>query len=307
MRRILCFLTRFIRRRRASAQVICEGLFFVSEASRPFRKQFFELWNDHGVDDHGAGGVELRDGFVEYLCDFAKIFRARLCIVAHRLAQDTDARSLQTFWVEKHGVAIRYITNTSGRKRVFRVVAYNDVQELCQIDNGTGHGAERSRNGRPTGINSTAAHKAGRWTHSDDRVPGRGAADRRKTFLSDSYRAEVRCDAGPGTTRGTSRRSLRIVRITSRAEKGAMGITAAELTQGGLCKNDCTSFFEFLNDKGVSIRIVVFQQNRAQRRRHPLGIGLIFNDDRTPVQCSDATCGLEGLIKTIRLFKSRGI
>src|SRR5262249_39762970 len=157
------------------------------------------------------------------------IFRARLCIVAHRLAQDTDARSLQTFWVEKHGVAIRYITNTSGRKRVFRVVAYNDVQELCQIDNGTGHGAERSRNGRPTGINSTAAHRAARWTNPDDRFPGRGAGDRPKPSLPTPYREEFRCAAGPETPRGPPRRSLRIVRITSRAEKGAMGITAAEL------------------------------------------------------------------------------
>src|SRR5215813_10541593 len=235
IRRILCFLTRFIRRRRASAQVICEGLFFVSEASRPFRKQFFELWNDHGVDDHGAGSVELRDGLVEYLCDFAEIFRGRLCGVTHRLAQDTNARSLQTFWVEKHGVTIRYMTHTPGRKRVFRVVAYDNVQELRQIGNGTGHGAERSRNGWPPRVNSTAAHKAGRRTHSDDRVPGRRAADRRKTFLSDPYRTEVRCDAGPGTTGRTSRRSLRIVRVTRRAEKGAMGITAAELTQGRLC------------------------------------------------------------------------
>src|SRR5262245_36694207 len=127
------------------------------------------------------------------------------------------------------------MTDTSGRKRVFRVIAYNDVQELRQIGNGTRHGAERSRNGWPPRVNSTAAHKAGRRTHSDDRVPGRRAADRRKTFLSDSYRTEVRCDARPGTTRGTSGCSLRIVRITSRAEKGAMGITAAELTQSRLC------------------------------------------------------------------------
>src|SRR5262249_20754370 len=118
MRRILCFLTRFIRRRRASAQVICEGLFFVSEASRPFRKQFFELWNDYGVDDHGAGSFELRDGLIEYLCDFTEIFRGRLCVVTHRFAHDTDARSLQTFRVEKHGVAIRYSTDTSGGQRV---------------------------------------------------------------------------------------------------------------------------------------------------------------------------------------------
>src|SRR5262249_34737182 len=147
----------------------------------------------------------------------------------------------------------------------------------------------------------------GRRTHSDDGVPGRRAADRRKTFLSDSYCTEIRCDAGPGTTRGTSSRSLWIVRVTSRAEKGAMSITAAELTQGRLCQNDCTSFFEFLNHKRVSIRIVVFEQNRAQRRRHALGIGLILNDNRNPVQWSDKTCGLERLIKTIRLLKSRGI
>src|SRR5215475_11309087 len=91
------------------------------------------------------------------------------------------------------------------------------------------------------------------------------------------------------------------------SRKGTMGITAAELTQGRLCKNDCTGFFEFLNDKGVSIRIVVFEQNRAQRRRHALGIGLILNDNRNPVQWSDETCGLERVIKTIRLFKGRGI
>jgi hypothetical protein len=38
-----------------------------------------------------------------------------------------------------------------------------------------------------------------------------------------------------------------------------------------------------------------------------LGIGLILDDDRNPVQRPDETCGLERLVKTIRLFKGVGI
>ena len=72
-----------------------------------------------------------------------------------------------------------------------------------------------------------------------------------------------------------------------------MGIAAAELTQSRLRQNDCAGVFEFLNDKGVPVRIVVFEQNRAQSGRHAFGIGLILDDDRNPVQRADETCGLE--------------
>ena len=83
-----------------------------------------------------------------------------------------------------------------------------------------------------------------------------------------------------------------------------MGITTPELTQGRLRQNNCAGFFEFLNDKGVPVRIVVFEQNRAQSCRHAFGIGLILDDDRNPVQRPDETCGLESLVKTVRFLKS---
>ncbi len=86
-----------------------------------------------------------------------------------------------------------------------------------------------------------------------------------------------------------------------------MGIAAAELTQGSLRQNDCAGLFEFLNHKGVSIRMVVFEQNRAQSCRHALGIRLILDDDWDPMQRTDKACGLECYVKTIRLFKSVGI
>ena len=90
--------------------VISEGLFFISEASRPLRKQFFEPWNDDGIDDHGAGSFELRDGF-EHLGDFAEVFRARLSVVAHRLAEDTDAFPRKPLGREIV-YTVRYMTDT---------------------------------------------------------------------------------------------------------------------------------------------------------------------------------------------------
>ena len=86
-----------------------------------------------------------------------------------------------------------------------------------------------------------------------------------------------------------------------------MGITAAQLAQGSLRQNNGASFFELFNDKGISVRIVVFEQNRAQSCRHASGIGLILDDNRNPVQRTDETSGLERLIKTICLLMSRGI
>src|SRR5262245_45038797 len=99
----------------------------VGRVSRPLREQLVELGNDDRINDLGAGGLQFRDCFIENFSDFFEIFRIRLGLIAHRLAQDADAWSFQAVLIERLRIAAWNIANATGCKRILRIVAHHAV------------------------------------------------------------------------------------------------------------------------------------------------------------------------------------
>ena len=86
-----------------------------------------------------------------------------------------------------------------------------------------------------------------------------------------------------------------------------MGVAAAELAEGRFGENDGAGFFELVDDEGIAVGIIIFEQQRAQSRRHRRRVALVFHDDRDAVQRTDRTRGFERGVEAVGFFERVGI
>ena len=86
-----------------------------------------------------------------------------------------------------------------------------------------------------------------------------------------------------------------------------MGVAAAEFAERRFAENHRAGFVQLFRDEGVTIGKVIFEQQRAQGRRHAFDIGLIFHDHRNAVQRTDGAGGLVRRVETVGFFERVGI
>ena len=63
-----------------------------------------------------------------------------------------------------------------------------------------------------------------------------------------------------------------------------MSIASSKLTQSAFRQDDRSGFFQLLRDKGIPIRVVILEEDRAQRGWHSHGVELILENDRYSVK-----------------------
>ena len=181
-----------------TAEVLHERL--IVTATSPFRQEIAQVADDDRIDNGRSRRLQLAESAVERPGHLREVLGIWLGGLAHRLAEDSDARSLETPCVEKRRVGGWDVADPEGSDRVLRVVAHHRIEQRRQVADGSGHGAERSIRARPAGVDAAPAHQASRRAHADDSVPGRGPADRRESLLPHPNRREVGRDGGPGTS-----------------------------------------------------------------------------------------------------------
>ena len=83
-----------------------------------------------------------------------------------------------------------------------------------------------------------------------------------------------------------------------------MSIASSELTQRAFRQDDRSGFFQLLRDKGILVRVVVLEEDRAQRGWHSPGVNLILENDRNTVKWTGQTGGFECGIESVGFFES---
>ena len=82
-----------------------------------------------------------------------------------------------------------------------------------------------------------------------------------------------------------------------------MRVSASQFTQRRLAQNDRSGFPQFFGNKGVSVRIVAFEKDRAERCRHSLHVELVLDNDGDAMKRPGQARALECRIQPVRLFK----
>ena len=86
-----------------------------------------------------------------------------------------------------------------------------------------------------------------------------------------------------------------------------MGVAAAEFTEGRFADDDGAGFFELGDDEGIAAGIIIFEQQRAQSRRHRRRVALVLHDDRYAVQRPHRTRGLVRGVEAVGFCERVGI
>ena len=86
-----------------------------------------------------------------------------------------------------------------------------------------------------------------------------------------------------------------------------MGVAAAEFTEGRFAYDDGAGVLELGDDEGIAAGIIVFEEQRAQGRRHRDRIALILHDDRYAVQRPHRPGGFVSRVETVCFCEGVGI
>ena len=128
---------RLERRVRMLGQVPVDGRICFEHVRLPgSRDTLSEIGNADGIDDLRAKLLQLGNGPVEDLPDFAIVVGRGIGLQIDRLADDADARAFQAVVCEERRVGLRDLSDSLCRDRVFRVIARDRIQQDRRIPDG---------------------------------------------------------------------------------------------------------------------------------------------------------------------------
>src|SRR5437879_6655570 len=94
------FFERLEWRSGTAADEYFERLLHFGRSGGSFGEQFVQLWNRNRIDQRGASRLKFSNCFVENRGYLGEVRRLGFRSGAHRLAEDTDARSSQAVLIE---------------------------------------------------------------------------------------------------------------------------------------------------------------------------------------------------------------